>query len=214
MGRERSRLVHALCALVLCAGSLGGCSSAGPAPDGNIASLQDPIYGGTADTTHDAVMALLRFDKASLGACSGTTIAKQAGSGVLLTAAHCVLAIDANDQVVRPLQVYPPNSLFVLPGMDWQTSYLEGKVYYVAEVTVHPQFDGSIANPFDLAMVRYLGATDATPLIPPLSLAQDQLTTGSPFTLVGYGKTETNADNSQRREVDKVVLDLNARQIA
>src|SRR5260370_886431 len=110
-------------------------------------------------------------------------------------------------QLVVPRPVYSQSPLFVLPGPDWQPSYLEGKVYYVAEVTVHPQFDGSIANPSDIAVVRYLGVPAATPLIPPLSLAEDQLTTGSPFTLVGYGKTETNADNSQRPQADKVVLD-------
>jgi hypothetical protein len=213
MSRERFEFVGAFCALALGAGSVGGCSSAGLGANEDLASRQDPIYGGTLDTTHAAVMALLRLDNASLGACSGTTIAKQAGSGILLTAAHCVHAIDANDQVVVPLRVLSPSSMIVLPGTDWKTSYETSKVYYVAKVSVHPLYDGSTQSPFDLALVRYLGATVATPVIPPLSLAEDQLVVGSPFTLVGYGKTETNANNSQRREVSKVVYSLTARQI-
>ncbi len=205
--------LRAACLLALCAGSVYGCSSAGLGPGEDLGSRQDLIYGGTADTTHDAVRALIRFGNTSLGACSGTTIARQAGSGILLTAAHCVLAIDANDQVVLPIQVVSPSSLYVLPGTDWQKSFQDGTAYFVAEITVHPLYDGRTENPYDLALVRYLGATDATPVIPVLPAADDQLAIGSPFTLVGYGKTETNGNNSQRRKVDKVVGNINARQI-
>jgi hypothetical protein len=213
MARRHPQLVRTVCTLALCAASVGGCSSAGLGGNEQVGSQQEPIFGGTPDTTHDAVMALLHFGNTSVSGCSGTTIAKKAGSGILLTAAHCVLAVDANDQVVVPLQVSAPSSMYVVPGADWQTGYEAGKVYFVSQITVNPQYDGKTENPFDLALVRYLGTTDTTPIIPVLSLAEDQLAVGSPFTLVGYGKTDTNPQNTQRRAVDRVVANLTARQI-
>ena len=214
MTRQIPKVVRALSALLLCAGGVSGCSAPAPSPEDGLASLRDPIYGGTLDTTHDAVVALVRFGRTTIGSCSGTTIAKQAGSGILLTAAHCVLEIDANEQVVVPIKVVSPGSLIVLPGADFQVGFNTAKAYYVADITVHPQYDGNTQNPYDLALVRYLGATDATPIIPALSVADDKFAVGSPFTLVGFGKTESNSNNSQRRKVDKVVSSLTTRQIS
>src|SRR5690242_17410526 len=120
MTRPISKLVRALSALLLCAGGVSGCSAPAASPEDGLASLRDPIYGGTLDTTHDAVVALVRFGRTTIGSCSGTTIAKQAGSGILLTAAHCVLEIDANEQVVVPIKVVSPASLIAIPGADYQ----------------------------------------------------------------------------------------------
>jgi len=214
MALQNLSVVRALCAVLLCAGAAGGCSAPDSGLEADLASRRDPIYGGTLDTTHDAVVALVRFGRTTIGSCSATIIAKQAGSGILLTAAHCVLEIDANEQVIVPIKVVSPASLIVLPGADYQTAFNSAKAYYVAEITVHPQYDGNTQNPYDLALVRYVGATDATPTIAPLSLAEDKLAVASPFTLVGFGRTETNSNNSQRRKVDKVVASLNARQIS
>jgi Trypsin len=188
-----------------------GCSAG--VGDAELASRQDPIYGGTADATHDAIVALLHVERNKAGACTGTTIAKQGGSGILLTAAHCVVAMDANDNVVIPVQRVDPGVLEVIGGADWSTSYQASKTFGVAEVTIHPQFDGNVQSPFDVAVVRYLGATAATQIIPALSPAEDKLMVGSTVTLYGYGSTESNVDNTQRRKVDKTIQNLNARQV-
>jgi hypothetical protein len=121
MPRQISKVVRGLSTLVVCAATVAGCSAPDRSPEEGLASLRDPIYGGTLDTTHDAVVALVRFGRSSIGSCSGTTIAKQGASGILLTAAHCVLEIDANEQVVVPIKVVSPASLIVLPGADYQT---------------------------------------------------------------------------------------------
>jgi hypothetical protein len=205
------------CAGVLAAlsksAAIGGCSAAGQAPDEDLGSRRDPIYGGAADTTHDAIMALLHLENMSAGSCTGTTIAKQGSSGVLLTAAHCVVEMDASDNVVVPVQVIPPDSVEVIPGVDWLAGFDASKTFGVGDIKVHPQYDGSVDSPFDIAAVRYLGATASTQVIPALSAVEDQLAIGTSTTLYGYGQTDTNANNTQRREVDKVIQNLNARQI-
>jgi hypothetical protein len=212
MRRARLTVVGAIGALLLGFAS-GGCSAAGPIPDEELGSRQDPIYGGTADTTHDAIMALLHIERMSAGSCTGTTIAKQGSSGILLTAAHCVVAIDASGNVVVPLQQDNPDSLEVVPGVDWIAGFDASKTFGVGEIKVHPQYDGTVDSPFDIAVVRYLGTTAATQVIPALSAAEDTLMIGTSVTLYGYGKTETNDNNTQRRKVDKLIQNLNAFQI-
>jgi hypothetical protein len=201
----------AVAALLLSA-ALGGCSAAGQVPE-DLGSRQDPIFGGTADTTHDAIMALLHIENMSAGSCTGTTIAKQGSSGILLTAAHCVAEMDANDNVVVPVQLVATDSIEVIPGVDWLAGFDASKTFGVGEIKVHPQYDGSVDSPFDIATVRYLGTTASTQVIPALTAAEDQLAIGTSTTLYGYGTTDTNANNTQRRKVDKVIQNLNARQI-
>ena len=89
-------------------------------------------------------------------------------SGIFLTAGHCVVANDGMGHVTTPLKVADPSNLFVVPGPNWQTSVQAGLYYGVAQVAVHPQYDGSVNSPFDVAVVRFLGALPATPVIPAL----------------------------------------------
>jgi hypothetical protein len=209
MSRARGRLSWGGGVLVALAAF--GCSA--PSGDGDLGSQGEAIYGGTVDTTHDAIMALLHVEGNAAGSCTGTTIAKQAGSGVLLTAAHCVVEIDTNDNVVVPVQLVDPAALQVIPGSDWLAGLNAVKTFGVAQVSVHPQYDGSVDSPFDVALVRYLGTTDTTQIIAPLSPVEDKLAAGSTITLYGYGQTEVDQNNTQRRKVDKVIESLTTHQI-
>jgi MYXO-CTERM domain-containing protein len=174
-------------------------------------STDEPIFGGTPDTEHGAVMALIdQISATTASACSGTTIALQGASGIFLTAAHCVVANNGMGQVTTPIQVASPSSLFLVPGPDWQTNVHNGLFYGIAQVAVHPNYNGMVDSPFDIAVVRFLGALPATPVIPALAPTEDNLAVGTPITIVGFGKTETNAMNSTRYEVGRVIESITA----
>jgi MYXO-CTERM domain-containing protein len=201
MTRETSpaALRFALAAALVAAGSCGQLPS-------DAATSSAPIFGGTVDTGNEAVMALVhQMGTTGANVCTGTTIAKVGASGIFLTAAHCV-SLTQNGKVVVPVKVAATDELYVIPGPDWETSLRAGLYYGVSAVTMHPQYDGNVNTPYDLALVRFVGATASTPVIPTVTAAEDAaLAAGTPFTLVGFGKTETNANNSQRRKVDRVV---------
>ncbi|HVU53150.1 MAG TPA: trypsin-like serine protease [Polyangia bacterium] len=188
-------------------------SACGQAPSPQAAETQSPIFGGTADTTHSAVMALIdQLSATTATACSGTTVALVGASGIFLTAGHCVVANDGMGHVTTPLKLADAQSLFVVPGPNWQQSVQAGLYYGVAQVAVHPQYDGSVNSPFDIAVVRFLGALPATPVIPALDPANDKLAVGTTIDVVGFGKTETNAMNASRFEVNRVIKSITANQ--
>ena len=202
-------------ALVALAVAAAGCDAA-LAPD-SLTSRGSPILGGTPDTTTEAVMALI--DQSGSGAmttasgCTGTTIAKMGSSGFLVTAAHCVVALQGN-QVMLPVKLAAANTLFVVPGPDWMKGVATNSYYSVAAVAIHPAYDGAVDSPFDVAMIRYLGVTAATQVIPAISVAEDTLAVNSTVRLVGYGKTESSSQNSVRRTVDRRIAQLGARQFS
>ena len=154
-----------------------------------------------------AVMALVhRVDATHAESCSGTTIATGGGWGFLLTAAHCVVEEDAASAPVLPLKLLPTTVLRVVPGPNWLTTY-NTQYFEVAALSVHPSWDGLAGN-FDVAVVRYRGATASTPAIPILAPGEGTLALGAAVTLVGYGETETSTQNTQRNKVDRVVSAL------
>jgi MYXO-CTERM domain-containing protein len=111
------------------------------------------------------------------------------------------------------------SDLYVIPGPDWAVSLQTGLYYGTGQVTIHPQYDGNVNSPYDIALVRFLGATPTTPVIPALSATDDALAVGSTFTLVGFGKTDTGTStttsgsmNTARREVARTVKVLTAAQ--
>ena len=161
--------------------TLGAClASCGQLPP-NAETSQAPIFGGTPDTIHGAVMALIdQMSMTNSSACSGTTIALSGASGIFLTAAHCVVANDGMGHVTTPITVSTPDKLFVVPGPDWVTSVGAGLYYGVGQVVVHPQYDGAVDSPYDVALVRFLGAVPAQPVIPMLTPEEDNLMVGSP----------------------------------
>ena len=212
----RPPLVSALYAAL----ALGG-AACEPAVDGSssnqVIDQSSAIVGGTTDTSDNAVMALVHQQGMTAEACSGTVIATVGSSGIFLTAGHCVVATNGSDQITMPISVADPSDLYVIPGPDWSASLQQGQYYGVAAVTVEPNYNGDVNSPYDIALVRFVGATASMPVIPALSLADDTLATGSTFTLVGYGKTDASSTagdmNTARREVSRTVASLTSNQI-
>jgi hypothetical protein len=102
--------------------------------------------------------------------------------------------------------------LGLLPGADWLVSYDANAVFGVAETWIHPEYDGSIDSSYDVGLVRFVGASTATPLIPPLTPEDDELEAGSRVTLVGYGVTSAG-ENTLRMKVDKQLGQVTAEAI-
>jgi MYXO-CTERM domain-containing protein len=206
IARARARaLGPGVCAAL----ALAACSPLAPA---GVSSEANEIYGGTSDTTDDAVMALIHQMGNSTSACTATTIAKVGASGILLTAGHCVIITDGMGHIVTPLQVAPPTDLYVVPGPDWQSSLNQSLYYGVVDVKTHPSYDGDVNSPFDVALIRYVGTTASSPVVPAATPADDTLAVGSTITLVGFGKTDKNAMNSARNKVDRTIAELSAQQ--
>lgn len=189
--RDRSSWVAALGVVLL------GCSSAGQVESGEPEQSGASIAGGTQDTTTNAVMALVNTTG---GACSGTTIAVNGQFGYLLTAAHCVVQIDSGGNVVVPVQQVTPEELLVVPGADYQAGLSSATYYPVQAFLMNPGYTGNSSGA-DIAVVRYVGATAATPTIPHMTAAEDDLAVGTSLRFVGYGQTPTNSQNSQRFSV-------------
>lgn len=210
----RGAAAWATASAVLLSFAGAGCS-APPAEDtGANGALRAPILGGTPDTTHDAVVALLQLDAEGsiAGACTGTIVATKAHSGIVLTAAHCAVEVDVfGEPTTTPLD---PSRLYVAPGQDWVDAVLARGLFAVVETWVHPSYDAQTDSPYDIAVVRYMGALPSTPMIPILPAALDNLQIGSPVTLVGYGVTDSAFDNTRRYFVDQNIFDLDARNLA
>ncbi len=132
-------------------------------------STSQAIIGGSADTTHDAVIAQLQDQ----GLCSGTFIKVDTTTnvGYILTAAHCVTSPPR--VVIQGTSVQAPNAL----------------QYDVLDYKAHPSYTGAVESDFDIAVVRVAGVDATTPVIPILRPAQDNLSAGKSIVSVGFGKT-------------------------
>ncbi len=213
-GRSRlSRRARAAVALGGLVGALAG-ACAPDAAAGRSSSRSSAIIGGTADTTHDAVMALLqRQTPTTVYGCSGTTIAQAGTSAFLLTAAHCVVLHDAMDEIIQPLALASPSVMTVVPGPDWQTNHALGHEYMVAAIAIAPGYDGTSESPNDMAIVRYVTGMPSLPVISVLEAADDALVAGATLTLVGYGVTVVGTQNSVRQTVDRPIDSLTAQHL-
>lgn len=170
-----------------------------------LARAAQPIFGGQLDVDHPEVMFL--FDLAAGAACTGTNIRSAGGRGFLLTAAHCVTEPNAQGEFV-PVD---PGRLVVVPGEDFS----EAEVAFPADVvTVEPGWDGSFAND-DIAVVRFaFGDEPPPPTLEPLGVGDDALAPGTDLLLVGYGVTDEGGLNTERRQVERDVLDADAELVA
>jgi hypothetical protein len=161
--------------------ALAGCSDA-PFGQEHLGAARGGIVNGSLDTAHPAVVA-------HFGAgCSATIVEVDlaTGKGWALTAAHCIGGS--------------------LPGVIAQgADYNNPDVVYTAEdVEVHPEYAAS--KLYDFAVVRFKGATAATPVLPLLTPAMDSLAPGTQLDIVGYGATP--GGNSKRRHVVKPISKL------
>ncbi|HTV17378.1 MAG TPA: trypsin-like serine protease [Polyangiaceae bacterium] len=191
-----------LAPLVSCAASaLFACGSTDVA-DANedFSQLGQPILGGTLDTEHSAVMLLAHR---SGFVCTGTVIHVAAQMGYLLTAAHCVTEEDDERETV-PLRA---TDFMVIPGDDFAESLT---AFGVNQVAVEPRYEGGFAQ-HDIAIVRFsFGNAPPPSVIPPLLGEDDTLDVADPLMLVGFGQTETDEANTQRRQVERRIDDLDA----
>jgi secreted trypsin-like serine protease len=183
----------------------GSVSCSGELPDANE-TLSSPILGGVEDTQHTAVQALI-FSPG--GTCTGTTIAVKGQSGILLTAAHCVIEFGANDQPLVPIRARDPSAAAIVPGPDFSIGLSTGQYFSAIDIHVHPEFAADTGLN-DIALVRYAGATEQASVIVNLSAGEDKLMAKAPVTVVGYGVTG-KLPNSKRYQVDQAISDLSAR---
>jgi secreted trypsin-like serine protease len=184
---------------------VAGCGDQG-AP--SLGRATGAIRGGAPDTGHDAVVALVMdYGQNTYGLCTGTVIHVGEGTALVLTAAHCLVQVDAMGEPKIPLARLAPTKVVVATG----ATITLGSGLHAAAVTVHPAYDGFIGSPNDLATVRINGDQAASmPVIPVLSPADDTLDVGSTVSLVGYGDNNQTAIDGTRRFVDKPVKWLNA----
>ena len=162
----------------LAATFLPGCEAADPegaevqfAPE-----AEAEIFGGSADTTHDAVVYL-----EGSGACTGTIIGAANGTGWVLTAGHCGGLSN------------------ILVGDTFNTFTAQ---YDVSQDIPHPQWNGNAGDGYDFRLLRFSYSGATPPVIPPAT--DDSGIIGQMVTHVGYGLTE-NGDASGRRAVNQPV---------
>jgi secreted trypsin-like serine protease len=157
---------------------------------------------GQIDREHSQVMLLV--NQAGF-LCTGTLIQVREQTGFLLTAAHCV----TEEEPGAPR--LPAEQFVVLAGTDFLDSTA---LFAVDQIRVHPGYDGTFAQD-DVAIVR-VDLGDSTPprAIPPLTAQEDALQVKDRLLLVGYGQTESDDENSLRRQVSREISDLDSQLIA
>lgn len=188
----------ALAALVPIVAGATGCASSAPVDAPELGATANPIIGGAADSTHDAVVAIYGQQGAQAGACTGTIVKTVGKVGYVLTAAHCV--------------TIPPSIVFM--GPDYNSA--SAKRFAVLDYAAHPSYNGDVASNYDVAVVRVLGVNSGTPVIP-ITASPDQLSLGTTLTSVGYGRTTpagaSGGDNTTRKNIRLAVQELDSTHI-
>lgn len=188
-------LVHSLgvvipLALVACGTSASPGSASGSATDVS----REEIVGGTKDTTHSAVVALLLEDPSqsnSFGACSGSVVKVDNGTGYVLTAAHCCGG-ESSSPNIRPTIVVIAND-YGNYIQDLGNTNPAAPAYPVVASSVQydPAYDGQV---HDFCMLQFTGAPASQPTIQ-LPSANDGVTKGASVEFVGYGVTSGGGNN-------------------
>jgi hypothetical protein len=157
------------------------CSASEP-PREHASSASSAIINGSADTTHQAVVALALQQGNEGGLCSGTIVKvdTQRKIGWILTAAHCV--------------TIPP--VLVVQGDDFNDP--KATHYQIIDYLADSRYDpnGSAGQPYDFAVVRFAGADATTPTIPIIG-SPDGVGQSTPVVAVGYGRTTLNSSGTQ-----------------
>jgi secreted trypsin-like serine protease len=190
--------------LALIPAVLIACGAPASDSDDGLSQLTQPIIGGSPDTDHPEVM-LLAHRAGFL--CTGTVIHVDGQTGYLLTAAHCVTEEDDESETV-PLRA---RDFMVVPGEDFAESTT---TFGVTDVAVEPRYQGGFAE-HDIAVVHFsFGSAPAPAVIPPLLPSEDSLDVGEPLLLIGFGQTETDEANTQRRQVERSIEALDTELLA
>jgi hypothetical protein len=180
------------------------CGAPEPESNDSLSQLPQPIIGGSLDTDHPEVM-LLAHRAGFL--CTGTVIHVDGQTGYLLTAAHCVTEEDDESETV-PLRA---RDFMVVPGEDFAESTT---AFGVTAVTIEPRYQGGLAE-HDIAIVQFVfGSAPAPAAIPPLLASEDILDVADPLLLIGFGQTEADEGNTQRRQVERSIEALDTELLA
>ncbi len=169
-----------------------------------VASDEAPIITGHADPGHPAVVSLqMTKPGPTYSSCTGTIVGVNTATKMayVLTAAHCVRGATSVGVTQGANIAQPGNTRFA----------------YV-DHTAHPQYDGQTTSPYDVAMVRVLGADASTPVIPMLS--SDAMVQGQTrVTSVGFGRTVRPGSpsdagaNTQKNRIDGTIVRLTGTQV-
>lgn len=163
-----------------------------------------PIVNGVADTTHQAVVAVVLQSGSQGGLCSGTIVKVDPSTkiGWVLTAAHCV--------------EIPP--VIVLQTDDLQSP--TALKYQILDYAPDPRYQlgGDAGQLYDVAVVRVAGVDATTPILPLVS-SPDGVSAGTPVVAVGYGRTTLTSSgtadaNTVRRKVSLGVAQVTNAQLA
>ena len=190
---------------------LVGCS-APDAPDRQhgLGERRSAILDGAEDATHDAVATLMvKLWDQPPQSCAGTIFKVDPdGTAYLLTAAHCV-RFPASFGTLQPTASH----LSIRQGEDFSAP---DTTYVVSDFVTHPEYDADVpSGPYDYAIVKFVGATAATPTIPLVGV-HDGLKLGDPVRLFGFGAVtkEPNSDvNTVRRTATETISELDALRI-
>ena len=168
-------------------------------------SEEAQIITGTRDTGHPAVVTLQIQVTRSYALCTGTMIAANPETriGYVLTAAHCLTNA---------------KKVFVAAGNDMAAT--KGILNYsVVDFTSHPQYDGEVSSPYDVAIVRVAGVDATTATLGYASANDGLVESTSRVVSVGFGTTvrpgeDAGAKNTHKEQIAGLVTKLSASQIA
>ena len=173
-------------------GLLAGCAS--PAHDDEPnASTSSAIIGGSADTTHGSVVAILGVDFA----CTGVVVAQAGGVATVLGGAYCCKANDQPQDVVVGTNYNLGTLSSVMPGS-----------IYVDDDVPDDAGPGSYAGDYCLM------TTASNVAAMPVATAPDGLAIGDRLEIVGYGLTTPppGSPNSVRNHASITLDQLTATQ--
>jgi hypothetical protein len=178
-------------ALLLGLSLCGGCATT---PDEDVSDGADAIIGGTLDATRQAVVALELVSGGQARRCSGTIVKTDPARGIgwVLTTGRCANGATSgevsigNDHAARGAEVHP-----------------------MIDVQLHPSYHGGASSGYDLAVVRFSGASATTPSIPVVAAASPfaRPADGTPVVAAGYGLAdapETPANTARRSAPGKI----------
>lgn len=193
-----------LCCLAIGASALLGCGDAGS--EQLLGQAEHPILRGALDEEDHPEVLLLANLAGFL--CTGTVISAEAGTGFLVTAAHCVTEENPRGPGVVPLG---PEQFVVVSGSDFAASTT---IFPAEAISVEPSYDGSFPGD-DIAVVRFFFGDEPAPaVIEPLRADEDTLSVEDELLLIGFGQTEAGGENTARRRVARDIAALDPELVA